>query len=165
MNQSRCPVSCYNRGMATIKRFEDIHAWQTARELTNLVYQFTSGGEFGRDFGLRDQIRRSANSVMLNIAEGLDSGSDSEFVRFLGYARRSASEAQSALYTALDQNYITKQQFSIAYEKAQSSKRQINALISYLTKSKTHSIKEPSAPYEINLPQDDQLDYSDHSDQ
>jgi four helix bundle protein len=143
----------YNRDMPTIKRFEDLRAWQTAREFTNSVYEFSSRGVFSHDFALRDQIRRSANSVMLNIAEGLDSGSDAEFVRFLGYARRSASETQSALYTALDQKYINNEQFETTYEKSQIAKRQINALISYLTKSKRHSVKEAQAIYGLDFPE------------
>jgi four helix bundle protein len=104
--------------MATIHRFEDLHAWRSARDLTNLIYELTHAGEFARDFGLRDQIRRAASSVMLNIAEGFDAGSDAEFVRFLGYARRSASETQAGLYTALDQKYILQSQFDTVYEKA-----------------------------------------------
>lgn len=92
--------------MATIRRFEDLHAWQSARELTHSIYELTRSGDFAKDFGLRDQIRRAASSVMLNIAEGFDAGSDAEFVRFLGYARRSASETQAGLYTALDQNNL-----------------------------------------------------------
>lgn len=154
--------------MPTIKRFEDLHAWQAAREVTNLVYRFTCIGEFARDFGLRDQIRRSASSVMSNIAEGFDSGSDSEFIRFLGYARRSASEMQSQLYTALDQNYISDENFKNAYEKAQTSKRQINAFISYLAKSRSSSMRELDSSYSLDsntIDQSDQLDYSDHLDQ
>ena len=120
--------------MATIKRFEDIRGWQSARELTNLVYKITSQGNFSKDFGLRDQIRRATISVMSNIAEGFDAGSDTEFVRFLGYSRRSASEVQSQLYTALDQQYITQDLFDKTYQQAEIAKKQINALISYLHK-------------------------------
>ena len=153
--------------MPTIKRFEDLHAWQTARELTNLVYHLTHGEVFARDYGLRDQIRRAASSVMSNIAEGFDAGSDAELIRFLGYARRSASETQSQLYTAFDQKYIPEIKFNDSYEKAQIVKRQINALISYLSKSKTHAVKENSSPYTLDLeavPSDqfDHLDYLDH---
>jgi four helix bundle protein len=149
--------------MPTIKRFEDLHAWQTARELTNLVYQYTHGEGFARDYGLRDQIRRAASSVMSNIAEGFDAGSDAEFVRFLGYARRSPSETQSQLYTAFDQKYIPEIKFNAAHEKAQIVKRQINALISYLSKSKTHTVKENSAPYTLDI-EDDFTDHLDRSD-
>ena len=114
--------------MPTIKHFEDIRAWQTAREITNLAYQMTSKGSFAKDFGLRDQIRRAASSVMSNIAEGFDAGSDAEFTRFLSYSRRSASEVQSQLQTALDQNHILQDIFNEAYKKAETTKKQINGL-------------------------------------
>ena len=80
-----------------IQRFEDTRAWQEARTLTNMVYDASDEGPFATDFGLRDQIRRAAGSTMHNISEGFDAGSDAEFVRFLKYARRSASEVQSQL--------------------------------------------------------------------
>lgn len=60
--------------MATIKRFEDMEAWQKARELTKEVYAASNKGSFAKDFGLRDQIRRAAVSVMSNIAEGFERG-------------------------------------------------------------------------------------------
>ncbi len=72
-----------------IERFEDIRAWQQARELSNLVYNLAERGNFSKDFRLRDQIQGAAGSVMHNIAEGFDDGSDTEFIRFLKYARRS----------------------------------------------------------------------------
>jgi four helix bundle protein len=145
--------------MPTIKRFEDIQAWQAARELTNLVYGISSIGDFAKDFGLRDQIQRASSSVMSNIAEGLDAGSDAEFMRFLSCARRSSSETQSHLYTALDQKYISLEQFQTAYDQATSAKRLINALVSYLYKSKNYAIKDSPSTYETNLHNHDQLDY------
>jgi len=77
-----------------IERFEDIKAWQRARELAREMYALSGCGNFATDFGLRDQIRRAAGSVMHNIAEGFDARSDPEFIRFPGYARRSATELQ-----------------------------------------------------------------------
>ena len=56
--------------MGTIERFEDIDAWQKARQLTQAIYRLSGSGPFATDFGLRDQIRRAAVSVMSNIAEG-----------------------------------------------------------------------------------------------
>ena len=81
--------------MATIQRFEDLQSWQKARQLANAVYELTNQSGFAKDFRLRDQIRDAAGSVMHNIAEGFDSGTDPEFIRFLKIARRSASEVQS----------------------------------------------------------------------
>jgi four helix bundle protein len=81
--------------MAKIERFEDVQSWQKARELANLIYSLTSEGNFVKDFELRNQIRRASGSIMHNIAEGFDAGSNPEFIRFLKMARRSASEVQS----------------------------------------------------------------------
>jgi len=119
-----------------IERFEDVRAWQMARELTNLIYDVTESGEFSRDFGLKDQIRRASASIMHNIAEGFDAGSDAEFINFLKYARRSASEVQSELYLATDRRYVTAEQFQLLYDKATEVKKSINAFIAYLRKSK-----------------------------
>lgn len=95
-----------------IERFEDIRAWQQARELSNLVYDLTERGNFAKDFRLRDQIQGATGSIMHNIAEGFDDGSDTEFIRFLKYARRSASEVQSEIYLALDRKYVSADDFS-----------------------------------------------------
>jgi four helix bundle protein len=119
-----------------IERFEDIRAWQEARVLANMVYDATDTGAFARDFALRDQIRAAAGSVMHNIAEGFDAGSDAEFVHFLKYARRSASEVQSELYLALDRKYLTTDGFQPIYDKATEVKKLINAFIGYLRRNK-----------------------------
>jgi four helix bundle protein len=121
--------------MAKIERFKDLKNWQKARELANLIYDFSGRGDLAKDFGFRNQIRRAAGSSMHNIAEGFDAGTDAEFIRFLKMARRSASEVQSQLYLALDRNYITSNQLQEAYQLATEVKRLINGLISYLRKS------------------------------
>ena len=121
-----------------IQRFEDLQAWQQARVLANLVYDATDQGNFAKDFKLRDQIRGAAGSVMHNCAEGFDSGFDNEFVVFLKYARRSASEIQSEIYLALDRKYVDDSAFELIYNKATETKKIINALLSYLHKSKSN---------------------------
>lgn len=90
-----------------IKEFEEIQAWQEARELTKTIYRITKKGNFQKDFGLIDQVRRSSVSIMANIAEGFGRESNKEFVHFLSYASSSNIELQSHLYVALDQKYIT----------------------------------------------------------
>ncbi len=115
--------------MPLIKRFEDIQAWQEARTLVRQVYLLTGSKQFSRDFGLCDQIRRAAVSVMANIAEGFDCESNAEFARFLGIARRSAVEVQSLLYTALDSGYITEAEFHCHYDQAAKSKALIGGFI------------------------------------
>ena len=126
--------------MASVHRFEDIDAWQEARKLTKTIYALTQTGRFAKDWGLVDQLQRASVSVMTNIAEGFDSSSSPEFVRFLGYARRSASEAQSVLYIALDQGYITDDQFSSAYEQAEKVRRMVTSFSRYLrTRQRAHA--------------------------
>ena len=110
----------------TITRFEDIHAWQGARELCKIVYSLTVNEKFSRDFGLVDQARRAAVSIMANIAEGFDSNSNLEFIRFLYYALRSASELQSHCYVALDQSYVAESQFNETYEETRKVKSMIS---------------------------------------
>jgi four helix bundle protein len=115
-----------------ITRFEDIHAWQVARELCKAVYHLTKNEKFSRDFGLVDQARRAAVSIMANIAEGFDSRSNSEFIQFLYYALRSASELQSHFYVALDQSYVVESQFAETYEETSKVKSMIFGFIDYL---------------------------------
>lgn len=97
--------------MATFKKFEDIKAWKRARELTRKIYNASNQERFARDFGLRDQIRRAAVSIMSNIAEGYDRNGTGEFIQFLAIAKGSAAEVQSQLYVAFDQTYIDRAEF------------------------------------------------------
>jgi len=94
-----------------VERFEDLIAWQKARQLTVEIYRVTAHGEFAKDFGLRDQIRRAAVSVMSNIAEGFDRGSRGEFHQFLVVAKASCAEVRSQLYVAQDVGYIAQETF------------------------------------------------------
>ena len=115
-----------------IERFEDIEAWQLARELTRKVYDLTKKTKFARDFGLRGQIQDAAGSSMHNIAEGFDSETNPEFVRFLRYAKRSCTEVQSELYVALDQQYISNGEFQDVYDHAGRTRAAIRGFINYL---------------------------------
>ena len=127
--------------MATLKRFEDIEAWKKARELSRDVYRCSKVGAFARDFGLRDQIRRAVVSVMSNIAEGFERGGTAEFVQFLAVAKGSAGEVESQLYVALDQEYISEEQFHSLKQTAVSTKRLIAGLMSYLRRSGINGAK------------------------
>jgi four helix bundle protein len=108
--------------MALIQRFEDIQAWQEARNLVKMIYQLTNKEMLSKDYGMKDQIRRASVSVMANIAEGFDCESRVEFARFLGIARRSAVEVQSLLYAALGVEYIRQTDFDVHYEQARKAK-------------------------------------------
>ena len=99
-----------------IQRFEDLTAWQIARELTNQIYSVTKEESLSRDFVFIDQIRKAALSVMNNISEGFERGSNKDFAKFLFIARGSAGEVRSMLYIALDQNYINVETFDRCLE-------------------------------------------------
>ena len=117
-----------------IERFEDIEAWKLARKLTREVYRLTNKPRYSKDYGLRNQIQESAGSSMDNIAEGFDAEANPEFIRFLRYAKRSCTEVQSELYVALDEKYITDDEFEDDYELAGQTCAAIRGFITYLVK-------------------------------
>jgi four helix bundle protein len=118
--------------MATIERFEDIQAWQKARELVREIYQACTEGRLSRDFGLKDQICRAAVSTMSNIAEGFARHSDRDFAHFLDIARGSVMEVKSLLYVALDVDYLEKNRFERLYKLADETAAFIGRFTSYL---------------------------------
>jgi four helix bundle protein len=118
--------------MAKIERFEDIVSWQKGRELNRLIYKATKAGAFAKDFGFRDQIRRASVSVTSNIAEGFERGGDKEFIQFLSDAKGSCGEVRSQLYLALDEEYISKEQFAKLYDMTMQISRLISGLMTYL---------------------------------
>jgi len=118
--------------MAKIGKLEDIEAWKVAREISRQAYRITYSGDFAKDFGSRDQVHRPAVSIMANIAEGFDSGSNREFIKFLGYAIRSATELQSHLYVALDRIYLSKQEFDTLFANITKCKNLISGFAHYL---------------------------------
>lgn len=138
--------------MATVKRFEELDVWQTARQLANHIYDCTSTGPFAKDFGLRDQIQRAAVSVMSNIAEGFNSRTQRIFIDLLGRARGSAAEVQSQLYLAQDRGYISDEQMQNGYRLADKASRQIYAFIRYLESNpNANRVEEQAIAYEIDI--------------
>jgi four helix bundle protein len=97
--------------MSKIEEFEDLIAWQKARELTRAIYEATRRGAFAKDYGLSGQIQRAAVSIMSNIAEGFERGNPGEFHQFLSIAKASCAEVRSQLYVALDVGYLNEQVF------------------------------------------------------
>jgi len=91
-----------------LKNFEDFEIWKKARYLTQEVYAVSTAQNFSKDFGLRDQKRRAAVSIMSNIAEGFERGGNQEFIQFLYIAKGSCGEVRSQIYVALDQEYMEK---------------------------------------------------------
>lgn len=118
--------------MATFKKFEEIECWKKARELTRRIYEVSGKGNFAKDFGLKDQIRRASVSIMSNIAEGHDRSGTGEFVQFLANAKGSAAEVRCQLYVAFDQGYINDNDFEELTDLATETGRMIAGLMNYL---------------------------------
>ncbi|MCS3672824.1 four helix bundle protein [Salinibacter ruber] len=115
--------------------FEDLRVWQTARALTNAIYDRTDTRAFSQDSGLRDQIQRAAVSIMSNIAAGFESRTRSQFIQYLGQAKASAGEVRCQLYVANDQGYIDQDTFEELSDDAEKITRQLYRLIEHLENS------------------------------
>jgi len=96
---------------AKVERFEDLVAWQRARNLTRTVYDLTRREPLARNFGLVSQVQRAAVSIMSNIAEGFERGGRAEFHQFLSTAKASCAEVRSLLYVLVDAGYIDRATF------------------------------------------------------
>ncbi len=127
--------------MPTFRRFDEIEAWQRARELTRELYAVSNHGGFSKDFGLRDQIRRAGVSIMANIAEGFERDGTGEFIQFLAVAKGSAAEVLSHAYVAFDQRYISQEELDRLRAITTEVSRMIAALMNYLRRSGTKGLK------------------------
>jgi len=127
--------------MATFKKFEEIECWKKARQLTRRIYEISDQGAFAKDFGLKDQIRRAAVSIMSNIAEGYDRSGKGEFIQFLSTAKGSAAEVRCQLYVAIDQGYIQETDFKELIAMATETGRMVGGLMSYLRSSQYKGTK------------------------
>ena len=121
-----------NKDMTGIARFEDLEIWRESREINKLLFkQFTEN----KNFGFRDQILRVSLSVMNNIAEGFERGSDKEFQRFLKIAKGSAGEVRSLLYVAVDLKYLSENELGELLEILVRLSSRISKLITYLNRN------------------------------
>jgi four helix bundle protein len=132
-------------GFVSVKYFEDLEVWKTARCLTDKIYELTATGSFAKDYGLRDQIRRAAVSIMSNIAEGYERGGNQEFIQFLSIAKGSCGEVRCQLYVAMDQKYIEKLECEQLIDSFKKLSIMINNFIEYLKGSplKGYKYKKP----------------------
>jgi len=122
--------------LGAINSFEDILAWQKARELNKEIYQITQLDSFKNDIDFKRQIRRASVSISSNIAEGFDRNTDKEFVHFLFIAKASASEVRSQLYLALDLDYVDEKIFHDLTNKTLELSKLLAGFIKYLNKIK-----------------------------
>lgn len=121
--------------MATIKKFEDLEAWQLSRELSKRIFLSTKKATFNKDFELINQINRSSGSAMDNITEGFGWGGRNEFVNSLSITTGSLCEVKSQLYRATDREYISQEEFDALYTIAESACNKAGNLIQYLNRA------------------------------
>ena len=127
--------------MATIRRFEEIKAWQKPRGLNGKVGEFIDKGQFKRNYRLIDQIEGSAGSIMDNIAEGFERSGNKELIQFLYISKGSCGEFRSQMYRALDRKYIGQADFDELYKMAVEIIVMIQKLIDYLEQSEFKGTK------------------------
>ncbi len=121
--------------MPTVQRFEDLEIWKKARLLSQKIYPLTFKDPIVTDYRLKDQIRGSLGSIMDNIAEGFERGSQYEFINSLTISKGETGELKSQLYRCLDNKYIEQEIFAECYELANELTKMITSFISYLNKS------------------------------
>jgi four helix bundle protein len=122
--------------MSKVSQFEDLRIWQEARELVGLIYAVINADQNGvKDWGFRNQIQTAAVSIMNNIAEGFERGSDKDFARFLDIAKASCGEVRSMLYLAEDLRYFDSNNSKDLREKSVSISKGISALSKHLRSS------------------------------
>jgi len=116
-----------------MSKFEELRIWKDARFLVSDIYKIMKNN---KDYGFKDQIQRAAVSIMNNIAEGSDAGSDKQFIRFLQIAKASSSEVRSMFYLSEDLQYIEKEKVAELQEKICNLSSGIQSLIQYLSNLK-----------------------------
>jgi four helix bundle protein len=116
----------------SVKCFEELEVWKLARELSKNIYSISNGGRFAKDFGLREQIRRAAVSIMSNILGGYERGGNKEFIQFLSIAKASGGEVRSQLYVVMDHGYINKRECEQQIDNFKKLSIMMNNFIEYL---------------------------------
>ncbi len=134
-----------------MKTFEEMPAWQRARELTREVYAVTRDYPFSKDYALSSQIRRAAVSIMANIAEGFERDGTPEFLQFLSISKGSLAEVKTHLFIAFDQSYIDQPQFTRLMNLSTNVSRQIAGFMKYLRGAEIKGIKHKRSSPEIGL--------------
>jgi len=111
--------------------FEDLKCWQEAVSLAVDIYRISGGGEIGKDFGFRDQLRKASVSIASNIAEGKERETVSEFIRFLYIAKGSAGELRTQLCIAHKIGYID----GVKYRELNERAKRLSGMIANLIKA------------------------------
>ena len=129
-----------------IEGFEDLEVWQCARQLTADIYQLISQSPIARDFVFKNQLRKSALSILSNIAEGFERDGNREFVQLLSIAKGSSGELRAQLIAAFDQHYFEEASFIKLRDQVDHISRMLSNLSQYLTRSEMRGRKFHDKP-------------------
>jgi four helix bundle protein len=121
--------------MATIRKFEDLEIWRLAREINIKIIPYLKILAEKRDFELKNQLDRSAGSVMDNIAEGFERDGNREFIQFLAYSKASLGEVRSQIYRLFDRELMDKKTFEISQNDCLLLAGKIGTFMTYLRNS------------------------------
>jgi four helix bundle protein len=111
--------------------FRNLRVWQKAKDLAVNIYKLTDAGTFKKDFGLKDQMRRSSVSIPSNIAEGDNLDTDKQSVRHFFIARGSAAELRTQLIISMEIGFISMQEFEKYDKKCDEVSAMLTALIKH----------------------------------
>jgi four helix bundle protein len=131
--------------MSKIEMFEDTELWKKGRVIVNKIYDFSSAGEFAKDFAMKNQMRDAGLSIVSNITEGFERDGDKENLQFISYAKGSAGEARAQLYIAFDRNYISRQEFEETRAMLPEESRMCSGFMRYLRSSRLQGRKRKEA--------------------
>ena len=115
-------------------KFRELKVWQRAKDLAVYIYKLTAKGEFKKDFGLRDQLRKAAVSVPSNIAEGDELGTNKQAVRFFYIAKGSSAESLTQTIIAREIGYLSEEEFKYIENECQAISGMLGRLIQVRTK-------------------------------
>ena len=115
--------------------FRDLQVWRKAKDLAVYIYRVTNKGDFCKDFGLRDQIRRAVISVASNIAEGDERDTNRESVRFLYIAKGSLAELLTQIIISKEIGYIRDEEFNYVFGECDVIGKMLGKLIKVRIKS------------------------------
>jgi len=117
------------------KKLEDIEVWKRSCRLAVNIYKFTNCDFFSKDWGLRDQIRRSSISIPSNVAEGYERNSTNEFRRFLNIAKGSCGELRTQLLISKAIEFSKDENINNLIKECIEISSMIQGLINKLTKT------------------------------
>jgi four helix bundle protein len=117
--------------------FQDLKVWQRSKDSAVYIYKLTTKGQLGKDYGLRDQIRRAGVSIPSNIAEGDELGTDKQAIRHFFIAKGSSAEVLTQVIISYEIGYINIKD----YKYVESECKAISAMTMRLIQARSESYK------------------------